>query len=82
MPTISAFYGILIKMFFNDHAPAHFHAEYAEFKATIDIERLEVIEGHLPRRALELVELHKAELTEDWNLCLAKQQPKKIEPLK
>ena len=86
MPTISVFYGILIKMFFNDHAPAHFHAEYAEFKATIDIERLEVIEGHLPRRALELVldwaELHKAELTEDWNLCQTKQQPKKIEPLK
>jgi hypothetical protein len=38
MPTISVFYGILIKMFFNDHAPAHFHAEYAEFKAIIDIE--------------------------------------------
>jgi hypothetical protein len=86
MPVISAFYGILIKMFFNDHAPSHFHAEYAEFKATIDIERLEVIEGNLPRRALELVldwaELHQAELLNDWNLCLAKQQPKKIDPLK
>lgn len=86
MPTISTFYGILIKMFFNDHAPAHFHAEYAEFKAIIDIERLEMIEGNLPRRALELVldwaELHKEELINDWNLCLAKQQPKQIEPLK
>jgi len=86
MPTISVFYGILIKMFFNDHDPAHFHAEYAEFKAIINIERLELIEGHLPRRALELVldwaELHQAELIEDWNLCKTKQQPKKIEPLK
>lgn len=82
MPTISVFYGILIKMFFNDHAPAHFHAEYAEFKAIIDIERMEVIEGHLPRRVLDWTELHKAELTEDWNLCQAKRQPKKIEPLK
>lgn len=86
MPVISAFYGILIKMFFNDHAPPHFHAEYAEFKATVDIEKLEVIEGDLPRRALELVldwaELHQAELLKDWNLCLAKQQPKKIDPLK
>jgi len=44
MPTISTFYGILIKMFFNDHQPAHFHAEYAEFKATIDIKKLEIIE--------------------------------------
>lgn len=86
MPTISTFYGILIKMFFNDHVPAHFHAEYAEFKATIDIEKLKIIEGQLPRRALELVldwaELHKAELIEDWSLCQTKQQPKKIEPLK
>lgn len=86
MPTISAFYGILIKMFFNDHSPAHFHAEYAEFKATINIETLEMLEGNLPRRALELVldwaELHKEELLEDWNLCQTKHQPNKIEPLR
>jgi hypothetical protein len=37
MPTISGFYGILIRMFFNHHAPPHFHARYAEFEATIDI---------------------------------------------
>lgn len=86
MPTISTFYGILIKMFFNDHQPAHFHAEYAEFKATIDIRKLEILEGGLPRRALELVldwaELHQDELIEDWNLCQTKHQPKKIEPLR
>jgi Domain of unknown function (DUF4160) len=61
MPTISMFYGILIKMFFDDHAP-HFHAEYAEFKATIDIKKLVVIDGQLPRRAQELV-LDWAELS-------------------
>jgi uncharacterized protein DUF4160 len=55
MPTISAFYGILIRMFFNDHAPPHFHARYGEFEATIDIGSLEVIEGELPSRALPLV---------------------------
>ena len=33
---------ILIKMFFNDHAPPHFHAEYAEFKATIDIRQVRI----------------------------------------
>jgi hypothetical protein len=37
MPTISGFYGILIRMFFNHHAPPLFHARYAEFEATIDI---------------------------------------------
>jgi hypothetical protein len=54
MPTISAFYGILIRMFFNDHAPPHFHARYGEFEATIDIDTLEVLEGKLPPRALSL----------------------------
>jgi Domain of unknown function (DUF4160) len=85
MPTISAFYGILIKMFFNDHAPPHFHAEYAESKATVDIKQLRVLEGELPRRALDLVldwaELHQAELLDDWNLCRAKEPPKPIAPL-
>ena len=42
MPTISAFYGILIQMFFDDHAPPHFHVKYAEFKAVIDIQTLSV----------------------------------------
>jgi hypothetical protein len=37
MPTISAFYGILMQMFFKDHAPPHFHVKYGEFKAVIDI---------------------------------------------
>lgn len=64
MPTISQFFGILIRMYFDDHAPAHFHAKYNEFQVVIGIERLEVLEGHLPRRALSLVldwaELHQA----------------------
>jgi hypothetical protein len=86
MPTISSFYGILIKMFFDDHAPPHFHAEYAEFKGIIGIEHLKLIEGNLPRRALELIldwaELHQSELLNDWHLCQSKKQPKKIEPLR
>ena len=86
MPTISAFYGIFIKMFFDDHAPPHFHAEYAEFKAVIDIQNLAVIEGSLPRRAQELVldwaELHQQELLDDWRLCADRQQPKPISPLR
>lgn len=85
MPTIGAFYGILIKMFFNDHDPAHFYVEYAEFKAVIAVESLEIIRGSLLRRAKELVadwaELHRDELLEDWALCQAKRSPKKIPPL-
>jgi hypothetical protein len=44
MPTISVFYGFIIKMFFDDHAPPHFHVQYAEFKATINVETLELNE--------------------------------------
>ncbi|HXM45643.1 MAG TPA: DUF4160 domain-containing protein [Bryobacteraceae bacterium] len=85
MPTISIFYGVLIRMFFNDHAPPHFHARYGEFEATIDIHTLSIKHGQLPRRALDLVlewaMIHKAELLEDWRLCSEKTPPNKIEPL-
>ena len=55
MPTISVFYGILIQMFWQEHAPPHFHALYGEFEALIDIRTFEVRRGFLPRRALLLV---------------------------
>ena len=45
MPEICRFYGIVIKMYFADHAPPHFHAEYAEFEARIAIDSLAVISG-------------------------------------
>ncbi len=85
MPTISQFFGILIQMFWREHAPPHFHAMYGEYEAQIDIRTLEVIVGRLPKRALSLtiewaIE-HRTELMEDWDLCQAKQQPKKIQPL-
>ena len=85
MPTLSMFYGILIQMFWNDHAPPHFHALYSEHEALIDIQTLDVIEGHLPRRAMALVmewaHEHRAELLEDWDLCARRQSPRKIAPL-
>jgi hypothetical protein len=85
MPTISIFYGILIRMFFNDHSPPHFHARYGEFEATVDINSVEVIQGQLPRRALNLVQewamIHREELLEDWRLCRENAPPKKVEPL-
>jgi Domain of unknown function (DUF4160) len=45
MPEVSRFYGIVIKVYFRDHPPPHFHAVYAEHQALYDIETLEVIEG-------------------------------------
>jgi hypothetical protein len=85
MPTISQFFGIVIQMFWREHAPPHFHALYGEHEALIDIRTLEVIRGRLPRRALSLtiewINDHRDELMEDRGLCQSKQPPKRIEPL-
>jgi len=85
MPTISRFYGILIQMYFGDHAPPHFHALYAEFEALIDIRTFEVIRGDLHGRAMALVlewaQQHREELGRDWELCVQNQTPMRILPL-
>jgi hypothetical protein len=71
LPRISQFFGITIVMYYNDHAPAHFHALYAEYEITLVIGTLERLSGDLPRRALALVlewsALHRAELLLDWD---------------
>ena len=85
MPEISRFYGVVIRMFYNDHPPPHFHAEYAGSVAEISIETLEMLAGSLPPRAFVLVldwaALHRQELREDWELCRRKEQPRRIQPL-
>lgn len=79
MPEICRFYGIVIKMYFADHAPPHFHAEYAEHEARIAIESLAVISGKLPPRAMGLVAewatLHQQDLSELW------EKARRLEPL-
>ncbi len=87
MPTISMFYGIIIRMYFapGEHPPPHFHAYYNEFKATMDIRTCEIIEGDLPGRETKLVlawaELHKEELMANWRLVTNGEEPFKIQPL-
>ena len=48
MPEISRFFGIIIKMFFKDHSPPHFHVEFGEFRAIFNIQSQEIMEGNLP----------------------------------
>jgi len=55
MPEISRFYGMVIKMYFDDHLPPHFHAEYGEHQALVNLDTLAVIAGTLPPRAIGLV---------------------------
>jgi hypothetical protein len=82
---ISRFFGLVIKMFYNDHVPAHFHAEYGEHEALMEIDTLAVYRGDLPRRALALVlewaALHRAELRQDWELARNGRSPERIAPL-
>ena len=70
MPRISEFFGIIIAMYYNDHAPPHFHARYGEHEALISIDTLATLRGSLPRRALALVlewaAQHRGELADDW----------------
>lgn len=69
MPEISRFYGIVIRMYHNDHNPPHFHAVYGDEQALIGIHSLSVLDGRLSPRALGLViewaSLHQNELIED-----------------
>ncbi|MCG8467346.1 MAG: DUF4160 domain-containing protein [Gemmatimonadetes bacterium] len=69
MPIISRFYGIVITMYYNDHAPPHFHARYGEYTIVVEIES-GLVRGEMPRRALRLVlewaDRHQHELMENW----------------
>lgn len=84
MPEISRFLGIVIYMLYNEHNPPHFHAQYGDYKISIDI-MSGVIEGKFPRRALsavlEWLEIYKDRLLEDWELAAKHEQLKKIPPL-
>ncbi|MDW7680250.1 MAG: DUF4160 domain-containing protein [bacterium] len=44
-----------MRMFINDHPPAHFHAEYQDEEALFDINSLDIIKGNIPKRARLLV---------------------------
>lgn len=73
MPVLSRFYGMIIKMYFQqrEHNPPHVHVLYGEYMGTIEIESLKMAEGDLPPKALsmakEWVKLHQAELLTIWN---------------
>ena len=88
MPTLSLFYGILIKMNWKDvgkHKAPHFHAFYGEFEAVFGLDG-EIIEGSFPRKQCVLVKawalLHEDDLAANWSLALNGEETFRIEPLK
>ena len=85
MPEICRFYGIVIQIYYGDHAPGHFHAIYGEYIAKIAIDSRQIIEGSMPPRALSLVrewaQLHQEELLEAFDRAASFRPPGKIAPL-
>jgi hypothetical protein len=85
MPRISAFYGLVITMYYREHGVAHFHVRFAEHDASIAIESLELLEGRLPDRAFRLARewaaLHRDELLANWERARLRDPLLSIDPL-
>ncbi len=85
MTEISRFFGIIVRMFWDDHHPPHFHAEYGGRDAVVDIRTLTVFGGRLPPRVMGLViewaTLHQEELLADWARAQSQETLQKIAPL-
>ena len=88
MPTISMFYGIIIRMYCapNEHNPPHIHIYYNEYTAIYDLNNLQFTTWKLPNKQRKLVEawieIHKDELMADWNISQNGELPFAIDPLK
>jgi hypothetical protein len=85
MPELSRFYGVVIRMYVDDHYPPHFHAYYNENEILVDINNFSIIAGNFPPKAVGLVmewaTLHKDELLQNWELASSRKHTFKIEPL-
>lgn len=88
MPTLSMFFGILIRMYYapKEHNPPHIHAVYQGDEAVLRISDGEITQGAIPGKQIKLVqawiEIHRDELIADWELCQNGEKPFPIEPLK
>jgi phosphomannomutase len=85
VPEISRFFGVLIRMYYDEHMPPHFHAIYGGAEAQIGIAPIMLLRGSLPRRALSMViewaAIHQRDLQENWERMRKDQAPCKIVPL-
>jgi hypothetical protein len=85
MPEVSRFFGISVRMYYDDHNPPHFHAIYSGSEVEVGIDPVVVLRGDMSRRALGMVlewaTAHQTELLENWRLLNSDQPPNKIDPL-
>ena len=88
MPILSAFYGIIVQMFYEKsgrHHVPHIHVEYGENTAVLDLQG-NLLAGSLPTNKMNILlgwmEIHKEELELNWKLILRNHPPMKIRPLR
>lgn len=85
MPELSCFFGIIIRMYYDDPPPPHFHALYSGREARVGIDPIIILQGDLPRRAVSMVlewtALHQQELLDNWQRVRDSQPTRRIEPL-
>ena len=85
MPEISSFFGVRVTMYYDDHNPPHFHAEYQDNKILVDIQKGRVLEGSFPSRQLKFVlawaEIHNDELMVNLDHAKNDMPLNKIAPL-
>ena len=85
MPELCRFRGVVIQMYFYDHAPPHFHARFNELSVQIAIRDFALIGGSVPPRILGMIvewaSLHQDELLAAWELARHGQAPGPIAPL-
>ena len=82
MPTVATIDGIKIKLYWDEHPPSHFHAEYGEYRAIIAIDSLEILEGYIPRpqyrKVVAWANSRKTKLLDAWIKCQSDLNPGKI----
>lgn len=85
MPVISAFFGLVIRIFHADHNPPHIHAQYGEFEAIFEIKTGVLLRGRLPKRLERLLKewlkLQKKDILRAWEQAQANKTPQKVRPL-
>lgn len=79
MPILATFFGIVVRMWHDDHPPPHIHVEYQGFEALVNILTGEIRQGRLPNKAAGLVRdwcmVHRSELLANW------ERAQRFEPL-
>ena len=85
MPELSRVFGIIIRMYYDDHPPPHFHAFYGDLEMQVGIDPITILNGRLPRRAVSMVvewaAIHQHELMDNWQRLRAQQTVVRIDPL-